>query len=256
MRADQPVRRAASLTVIPSTAGYLTRSVSRYAGSLLPAVAILEPDDVVDLRRRHLEDRRVLQRRDAMNGAGPEVERAAGPDDLGLGDRLTRGCELELGTSGFDVPGLVLDAVELEAERVTRSDEDELADVAIGQRPEQLMAPRLLDPLGLEGEAVDAAQVRGGEVPLHANRRVYSARRCRRPRTHAIRTTAACWARATDRRREARPGARPRVRHPRRRSRRLSPPRRRAGFVRRRSAGFASRHVCHLKAASGARSTR
>ena len=38
------------------------------------AVAVVEPDDVVEVRRRDLEDRRVLERGDAMHGAGPVAE--------------------------------------------------------------------------------------------------------------------------------------------------------------------------------------
>src|SRR5262249_7961439 len=84
----------------------------------LAAVAVLEADDVVEIRRRDLQDRRVLDRLDAVDGPGREVEGGAGPDHLAVEDALTGAAELYLRAAGEDVPGLVLELVELEAERL------------------------------------------------------------------------------------------------------------------------------------------
>src|SRR5437762_14378508 len=53
-----------------------------------PAVAILEPHDVVQLGRRDLEDRRVLERRDPVDRARAEMEARPRSDHLGIEDGL------------------------------------------------------------------------------------------------------------------------------------------------------------------------
>src|SRR5437773_9747955 len=65
------------------------RTRSGVAGAFA-SVAVLQPHDVVEARGRDLEDRRVLERRDPMHRAGPEVEAGAGRDDL-LVERLLAG---------------------------------------------------------------------------------------------------------------------------------------------------------------------
>src|SRR5207248_4657608 len=65
-----------------------------------------------------------------------------------------------------DVPRLVLLVVELEAQRVVGADEEELADVRLGAGPQELPAPRLLRPLRLERERLQAAQVRRAQLPV------------------------------------------------------------------------------------------
>src|SRR5438132_12449690 len=74
----------------------------------LAAVGVLEPDDVVELRRRNLEDRRVVDRRHAMDRARPEAERRTRCDHLLLQRLLARRAELELGAPRLDEPRLVL----------------------------------------------------------------------------------------------------------------------------------------------------
>ena len=58
------------------------RSTSRPLGRAraLAAVAVLEPDDVVEVRCRDLDDERVLDRRHAVHGAGPVAEHVVRPD--------------------------------------------------------------------------------------------------------------------------------------------------------------------------------
>ena len=95
-----------------------------------------------------------------MDGARTEVERRTGPDDLLLEHGLPRRAELELGPPSLDEPRFVLHAVELEAQGLTRLDEQDLADVLPGLGPDQLVAPRLVDPPRLDGPGVETLQVR------------------------------------------------------------------------------------------------
>src|ERR1051325_8661683 len=55
----------------------LNRSMSRFGGALAP-VSILESHDVVELRGRDLDDRRVLDRPPSMDGPGLAAEGGAG----------------------------------------------------------------------------------------------------------------------------------------------------------------------------------
>src|SRR3954452_19937742 len=111
MRGDQPLCFPASPTVSSSTTARLTAMCQRWrpcgrswpsrlrglgGRRALAAVGVLEPDDVVEMRRRDLEDVRVLERRHPVDGAGRVVERVAGADDLLLQHRVADGAELEL----------------------------------------------------------------------------------------------------------------------------------------------------------------
>src|SRR5690242_11972225 len=112
------------------------------------------------MRRRDLEHRRGLERSQAMNGAGPIAKAPPGGYDLFVERLLARLAELEPRAAAFDVPALVLLPVELQRERLAGADEEDLPDVGVGFGPDQLPAPWLLDPAGLEGEAVERAVVR------------------------------------------------------------------------------------------------
>src|SRR5882757_4134239 len=107
MRGDQPLRFPASETVSPSTAPKVITTVSRFARALA-AIAVLEADDVVELRRRDLDDRRVLERRDPVHGPRGEMEGRPCRDHLGVEGPLPHVAELELRPARLDVPGLVL----------------------------------------------------------------------------------------------------------------------------------------------------
>src|SRR5436305_529861 len=72
--------------------------------------------------------------------------------------------QLELGPALLDKPGLVLLAVELQADRLARLDEEHLADVLVGLSPDQLRAPGLLDLARFELPA--ASPSRFGESTL------------------------------------------------------------------------------------------
>src|SRR5262245_11027902 len=119
------------------------------------------------MRCRDLEDRRVLQRGHAMDGARPEAETRPGGDDLLVECLLAGLAELDPRTAALDVPALVLLPVELERERLARPHEKDLPDVRVRVRPDQLPAPGLLDPAAFEGEAVEGAVVR--RVQHHAS---------------------------------------------------------------------------------------
>src|SRR6476620_2389895 len=133
----------------------------------LASVPVLETYDVVEVRRRDLEDGRVLERRDPVHGARPVPEGRAGGDDLLAQRLLPRIAELEPRPAALDVPALVLLPVELERERLARPHKEDLPDVRLGIRPDQLPAPRLLHPTRLEGEAVEGTVVR--RVDAHAS---------------------------------------------------------------------------------------
>src|SRR5438093_7752514 len=111
---DAPVPKGELLDLPESACGRCAAgdAVLRRRGAFA-AVGVFEADDVVQLRRRHLEDRRVLERGHAVHRARREVEGGAGADDLFHEDALARVPELELGSAGLDEPRLVLLAVEL-----------------------------------------------------------------------------------------------------------------------------------------------
>src|SRR5439155_9047232 len=107
---------------------------------------------------------------------GLEAEERGRGDYLFLQRRLAGIAELELGAAGLHVPGLVLDAMELQAERLARLDEDHLADVVLGLGPDELPAPRLLDAPRLDPPATDVRIVR--RVHAHAGTETSSGCAC------------------------------------------------------------------------------
>src|SRR4051794_4639707 len=125
MRLTPSGASARSLTserLVVATGGSLVRRF-RFGA----AVLILESNDIVQLRRRDLDDGRVLDRRHAVHGPGREVEGGARGDDLRVQHALARPAELDPGLAGEHVPRLVLHLVELQAERLARADEEQLA---------------------------------------------------------------------------------------------------------------------------------
>ena len=83
-------------------------------------------------------------------------------------------------------PGLVLLPVELEAERLAGLDEQNLSAVVVGQRPDQLVAPGLLDLRRLDRELRELAEVRrvAGDriMPVPPPSASRDSRGCARPR--------------------------------------------------------------------------
>ena len=92
----------------------------------------------------------------------PAVIRNAAPgvDHLSRRRLLPRSRHLDLCSPLEHVPRLVLLPVELHRESLAGVDDEQLAAVVIGERPDQLVAPRLVDAPGLEGPAVEQRQVR------------------------------------------------------------------------------------------------
>ena len=147
MRGDQPERRLVSPIVIHcriAAEPYQSRVKVLRRGRALAPVPVLEPHDVVQVRRRDLDDERVLDRRHAVHGARAEAERVAGRDleRLELAPDLA---ELEPRAPLLHEPRLVLDLVVLQAQRLAGADEEELADVVLGLGPDELPAPWLVD---------------------------------------------------------------------------------------------------------------
>src|ERR1700737_3015072 len=69
---------------------------------------------------------------------------------------------LETHHAGQHMDGLVLAQVVLEAEGVTLVDVQDLADVAVGVRPDELVSPGLLDANGLDGGHGQCAGITAG----------------------------------------------------------------------------------------------
>src|SRR5262249_17998286 len=92
-------------------------TVSGLRGSLA-AVAVLEPAAVVHAGGRALADLRIVDRGHPMHPPRPETDRRARPDPPLLEHRVAGGAELQLRPSLLNEPRLVLDVVELQAERL------------------------------------------------------------------------------------------------------------------------------------------
>src|SRR5262249_54042365 len=109
-------------------------------------VAVLEADDVVQLGGRHLEDVAVLDPGHAVDGAGRDVEGVA---RLHLEPAQLRGLapasRLEEHPAGLDQDRLVRQVVVLERQALAPAQVEDLAHVAFGAGPPELVAPGFLD---------------------------------------------------------------------------------------------------------------
>ena len=128
----------------------LPRACRQSGAASSPAVPVREPHDVVELGGRGFEDTSVLDGRDPVHRprrqtAGRRRARRRSPRAACPRRRSRLGPPVE------DVPRLVLDAVVLQAERLSGSDEEDLAAVLRGAGPDELVAPRLLDALDVRG---------------------------------------------------------------------------------------------------------
>src|SRR5205823_2244518 len=98
-----------------------------------------------DLGGRDLEDVRLFDRRHPVARAGGYVDAVA----LGhaqLAQRLLVSAELEVDGALDEQDALVLALVVLERERLAPVDVEDLAEVAVGDRPANLVAPWLFHP--------------------------------------------------------------------------------------------------------------
>src|SRR5882762_8254653 len=111
-----------------------------------PPVAVFEPDHVVDLGGRSLEQVGRHHRLELVDHLGSDVE-----------CRSLRHRPLDQGIALLDsqddlarehVDRFILLIVVLERQHVSGLDVQDLADIAISPRPDQLVPPRLFDPIG------------------------------------------------------------------------------------------------------------
>src|SRR6185503_3166033 len=109
------------------------------------AVAVLESHEIVQLRGGCLEDIAVHHRLDLVNELGGDVHRLAGPERAFLQPVARLGPEHQLAPEHMH--RLVLAIVVLETQDVPGAHVEELADVAIGAGPDQLVAPGLVDTI-------------------------------------------------------------------------------------------------------------
>src|SRR5438105_12891242 len=98
LEAAGPVRRDEAKR--PSALRSRRRTHEIGAASILAfdsSVEVFKTDDVVQVRRRGLEDRRVLDAGHAMNRSGQDAEAGAGGDDLLVRSLVARAAHLDLG---------------------------------------------------------------------------------------------------------------------------------------------------------------
>lgn len=111
----------------------------------LPAVAIVEAHDIVELSGARFEHHRVDDRGHPMSCAGREVNRLTGEQLEGF-EFAVRASNLEEEMSRLDGDGLLLPLVVLQREGVALDVQSLAAVLAIDDGEVNLMAPRLLDP--------------------------------------------------------------------------------------------------------------
>jgi len=110
-----------------------------------PSVTVAQADQVIELGRRGLEHVGIGNRLDLVDDPGPDVHRL--PSAKGALVELLDGADTEDQFATKDVHRLVLPVVILAAENLARLHVQDLADIAIGAGPYELMSPRLLDAI-------------------------------------------------------------------------------------------------------------
>ena len=116
-----------------------------FHGALVPSrpYRSCETHDVVQVRRGHFEHVAVGHRFHLMNGARRDAECLADLElDVDAACRRSSSHAVNQ-LAGEQVDGLVLHVVVLHGQRLARLDVQNLADVAVGVRPDGLVAPRL-----------------------------------------------------------------------------------------------------------------
>src|SRR5258708_15975780 len=116
-------------------------SPSRIACSL-PTVGIFQSHHVIELGGRHLDDVYVRDRYHAMDGVGRTVKHVARPHAQHA--KLCAAAHLEIHFAALDQKCLVLLDVVLARQLLPGLDVENLADVAVGLCPHELVAPRLV----------------------------------------------------------------------------------------------------------------
>src|SRR5690606_20256870 len=147
--APHPTSTAPSTTCLTTDAfrdrpsGDVRPAAARPMLFVRPSVPVLEPDDVVQFRRRYLEDVGVLDCRHPMHGLRGDVHRLArkhlAPHQPAID------FDLEQQLAGPEIDRLVLLVVVLQAQRVALRDVDHLPHVPIRLGPVQFVTPGLVD---------------------------------------------------------------------------------------------------------------
>src|SRR5262249_50043214 len=131
---------------VPLPPAITTRWRSPAISGPCAAVAVRDPADVVELRRGHLENLAVLQRDHPMLPPDRDVVRVALLEE-DLLELALLVLEHERHLAARDEDRFLLHAMVLEREPLADLDVQDLADVVSGFRPDELVAPGLLDAL-------------------------------------------------------------------------------------------------------------
>src|SRR4029079_10077664 len=110
----------------------------------LPAEIVLEPDDVVELRRRDLDQLASIDRLEPVDTACRDP-RALADAELLLTDDAVVVLEIQPQSALPDQDALVLDLVALQGEALSRLDHQQLADVPSRVGPDQFVSPGRVD---------------------------------------------------------------------------------------------------------------
>src|SRR5689334_15120973 len=129
------------------------------------SVAVLEADQIIELRRGCLEDIAVHHGLDLVNQLGRNVNGLAGLERARLELRARAGAENELAAE--HVHRLVLEIVVLETQDVARLHVENLADIPVGARPDQLIPPWFVHSIRHIGHGASSGldlRSRGGNI--------------------------------------------------------------------------------------------
>src|SRR5467141_1910802 len=131
-----------------------------------PPVAVFEAHDVVDLGGGSLEQVGRGHGLELMDQLRLDVERR--PLRHGPLDQRIALLDAEDDLAREHVDRFVLLVVVLQRQDVSRLDVQDLADIAVGPRPDQLVAPRLVDAIGEVGHEISSFSVSDDGDVTHA----------------------------------------------------------------------------------------
>src|SRR5438105_2860496 len=107
-------------------------------------VAVVEPHDVVELGRGDFEHVALFERFHAVAETRRDVHAVSRLEHASVLRAVLRRA-LETQPTGEHADRFVLDAVVLKAQRFALAQMQDLSDVTVGMRPDELVAPRLVD---------------------------------------------------------------------------------------------------------------
>src|SRR5690349_5467253 len=129
-----------------------------------PSVAVLEPDHVVDLGSRGFEQIRRDDRLELVDDFGLDME--SGPRPHTLFDQGFALLDAQDDLPREHEDRLVLLVVVLERQHMPGLDMEDLADVAVGPGPDELVAPGLFDAIGEVGHGNPNCELRIADCGL------------------------------------------------------------------------------------------